>query len=158
MDWSGWATFGFVATVALTAAMAAAQMAGLSRMDLPLLLGTILFDTPDRARVAGLVVHLVNGQVFALVYAAAFARLGMATWWLGAAFGAGHGLAALTVVVPFLPAVHPRMATERAGPSLPVMLEPPGLLALNYGRETPLFTLIAHVAYGTILGAFLRPA
>ncbi len=37
MDWAGWALFGAVATTALTAVMIAAQMAGLTRLDLPLL-------------------------------------------------------------------------------------------------------------------------
>jgi hypothetical protein len=31
------------------------------------------------------------------------------------------------------------------------------MFALNYGRETPLITLAAHVIYGALLGAFLTP-
>jgi hypothetical protein len=58
MDWAGWALFGLIATAALTAVMIAAQMAGLTRLDLPLLLGTIVTEDPDRARVAGFVIHL----------------------------------------------------------------------------------------------------
>lgn len=33
-------------------------------------------------------------------------------------------------------------------------LEPPGFLALNYGYQTPVSALIAHLAYGVILGSF----
>jgi len=110
MDWTGWATFGFAATVVLTSIMVASQLLGLSRMDLPLMLGTIFVESPDRARVVGFLLHLVNGQVFALLYAAAFALIGRATWWLGALFGLIHGLAALTMLVPLLPGMHPRMA------------------------------------------------
>ncbi|HWC32197.1 MAG TPA: hypothetical protein VG709_03635 [Actinomycetota bacterium] len=157
MDWAGWATFGFVATVVLTGVMVAAQLAGLSRMDLPMMLGTMFVADPDRARVVGFVMHLANGQGFALLYAAAFTLLGTATWWLGAIFGLVHGAAALTVIVPLMPGLHPRMASERQGLELGQLLEPPGLFALNYGRETPLMTLVAHVAYGTILGSFLTP-
>jgi hypothetical protein len=51
--------------------------------------------------------------------------------------------------------VHPRMASERAGPGSTAVLEPPGLLALNYGRQTPLVALAAHLAYGTALGLLL---
>src|ERR687888_175641 len=142
MDWTGWATFGFVATVALTAIMVVAQSFGLSRMDIPLMLGTIFSGDPDRARVAGLFVHLVNGQVFALMYVAAFAHIGRATWWLGLGFGLAHGLFALVLMVPALPGVHPRMESSRAGLHLPAALEPPGALSLNYGRETPLVTLL----------------
>ena len=155
MNWVGWATFGFGATVALTAIMVMAQLAGLSRMDLPLMLGTIFVGDPDRARVVGFLVHLGIGQLFALVYAGSFAALGFATWWLGALFGAFHGVAALTVGMPLLPGIHPRMASERTGARLTAVLEPPGLFALNYGRETPLVTLVAHVTYGLLLGIFL---
>jgi hypothetical protein len=75
------------ATVALTGIMVLAQVAGLSRMDIPMMLGTMFFEDPDRARVVGFLVHLVNGQLFALLYAGAFAALEIATWWLGALFG-----------------------------------------------------------------------
>ena len=76
MDWAGWALFGLVATAALTAVMIMAQLAGLTRLDLPLLLGTIVTEDPDRARVAGFFLHLVIGQGFALGYAASFCAAG----------------------------------------------------------------------------------
>jgi hypothetical protein len=34
------------------------------------------------------------------------------------------------------------------------LLEPPGFLMRNYGRGTPTATLLAHVAYGAIVGGF----
>jgi hypothetical protein len=37
------------------------------------MLGTMFVVEPDRARVAGFFIHLVNGQGFALGYAAVFA-------------------------------------------------------------------------------------
>ena len=156
IDWAGWAVFGLIATVMLTGTMVGAQLIGRSRMDLPFLLGSIFVADFDRARVAGFLMHLVNGQVFALLYAAAFALLGTASWWLGAVFGLAHGLLALTLLVPLLPGIHPRMASDRSGPDLH-LLEPPGPLALNYGRETPIVTILAHVLYGGLLGALLRP-
>lgn len=157
MDWGGWATFGFGATVALTAIMVAAQLAGLTRMDIPMMLGTVFVEDPDRARVVGFFIHLVNGQFFAIFYAAAFTLLERAEWWLGAALGAFHGVVALTLIVPLLPGAHPRMASERAGPSLDATLEPPGLLGLNYGRQSAIVAVIAHAIYGGILGGFLSP-
>jgi hypothetical protein len=155
MDWGGWSTFGFAATVALTAILVAAQLAGLTRMDIPMMLGTIFVEDPDRARVIGAGMHLLNGQFFALFYMSAFALLGHATWWLGALFGTLHGIAALTLIVPLLPGIHPRMASNRTGPSHDVVLEPPGLFALNYGRPTAVVTLLAHVVYGSLLGMLL---
>jgi hypothetical protein len=66
MDRAGWALFGVVATTALTAVMIAAQMAGLTRIDLPLVLGTLVTADPDQARVAGFFIHLAVGIGFAL--------------------------------------------------------------------------------------------
>jgi hypothetical protein len=155
VDWGGWAAFGLVATAGLTAVMIVAQLAGRTRLDLPLMLGTIVTEDPDRARVAGFAIHLGIGQVFALFYAAGFAALDAATWWLGGVFGVAHALIALTVLVPLLSGVHPRMASARAGPDSVAILEPPGLFALNYGTATPLVALGAHVIYGAVLGLFL---
>jgi hypothetical protein len=155
MDWTGWAIFGLFATGALTAVMIGAQLAGFTRLDLPLMLGSIVIADPDRARVAGFFIHLVNGQAFALGYAAVFALIGEAVWWVGGLLGVLHGAVALLVIVPLLPGIHPHMASERAGPSSGAELEPPGLLALNYGRETPLVTMIAHVVFGVALGVLL---
>lgn len=155
MDWAGWALFGLVATSVLTGVMIAAQLIGRTRLDLPLMLGTILTGDPDRARVLGFFVHVGVGQAFALGYAAAFALLGIATWWLGALFGLVHVAIALTILVPLLPGVHPRMASERAGPASTAVLEPPGLLGLNYGTETPVVAIVAHVSYGIALGVLL---
>lgn len=158
MDFDGWAIFGLIATAALTALLMGAQLAGLTRLDLPLMLGSVVVADPDRARVAGFFIHLVNGQAFAFGYAAAFAALDEATWWGGALLGALHGAIALLVIMPLLPGIHPHMASERAGPSTGSALEPPGLLGLNYGRATPIVTMLAHVAYGVALGVLLRPS
>jgi hypothetical protein len=157
MDWAGWALFGVIATTALTAVMIAAQLAGVTRLDLPLVLGTLVTEDPDKARVSGFFIHLVVGQGFAFGYTAAFALLDRATWWLGSLLGLLHAAVALTVLVPLLAGVHPRMATSRAGPASTAMLEPPGLLGLNYGAQTPVITIIAHVAYGAALGLLLQP-
>jgi uncharacterized membrane protein YagU involved in acid resistance len=156
IDWTGWALFGLLATSALTAVMIGAQMAGLTRLDLPLVLGTVFTENPDRARAAGFFLHLAAGQVFALGYAATFALLGTATYWLGALLGLLHVAVALLVILPLLPGVHRRMASERAGPSSTAVLEPPGLLALNYGFQTPLVAVIAHILYGTVLGLLFQ--
>ena len=156
MDWAGWALFGLVATTALTAVMIAAQLAGLSRLDLPLLLGTILTEDPDRARIAGFFIHLGVGQGFALGYTATFALLDRATWWIGALLGLVHVAVALTVLVPLLPGIHPRIASTRDGRSTRAALEPPGLFGLNYGHQTPLVAVAAHLVYGIALGVLLR--
>ena len=156
MDWAGWALFGLIATSTLTALMITAQLAGLTRLDLPLVLGAVVTADPDRARIAGFFVHLTVGQGFALGYAATFALLDRATWWLGGLLGLLHVAVAMTVLLPLLPGVHPRMASHRAGPSSTAVLEPPGLLALNYGIQTPAVAVVAHLVYGVVLGVLLQ--
>ena len=53
-----------------------------------------------------------------------------------------------------LPAVHPRMGNELTAANSSPLLEPPGFLLRNYGRGTPIATLLAHIAYGAIVGGF----
>src|SRR5205814_10441468 len=105
-------------------------------------------------KLVGFGVHFLNGWLFALIYAAAFRAWRRSTWWLGAAVGLVHALFVLLAALPALPAMHPRMAGEEFGPTPTRQLEPPGLLALNYGYRTPLSVLLAHLLYGAILGLF----
>lgn len=155
MDWTGWAVFGVPATAALTAVLIAAQLAGWTRLDLPLLLGTLISEDPDHARAIGFVLHLAAGQVFALFYALGFVLLGTATWWLGALFGLLHVGIAMTALVPLFAGVNPRIASQRAGLETRTVLEPPGLVGLNYGVQTPLIATVAHLVYGAVLGLLL---
>ncbi len=146
--------WGFVATLLLTTLMSASQGLGLSRMSIPFILGTMFTSDRDRAPFVGFVAHLMNGWVFAFLYALILESLGRTGWWLGAVLGALHGIAVLVAVMPIIPGVHPRMATENQGPEPTRALEPPGFMALNYGRQTPAIALVAHVVYGLILGGF----
>jgi len=146
--------WGFVATVLLSTVMAGSQGLGYTRMSIPFLLGTMVTPDRDRAMLVGVLMHLVNGWAFAVVYALAFESWQQATWWLGALIGLVHGLFVLTVGMPIVPAMHPRMVSEYFGPTPNRRLQPPGFLALNYGRRTPIVSLAAHLLYGAILGAF----
>lgn len=148
--------FGFIATASLTGVMIGAQMVGFTRLDLPLMLGTVVTEDPDRARVSGFFIHLGIGQGFALGYAAAFTLLGRATWWLGGLLGVVHVAVALTVLVPLFAGVNPNMASPRAGRSSTAALEPPGPFGLNYGSQTPAVAILAHVLYGIALGILLH--
>jgi uncharacterized membrane protein YagU involved in acid resistance len=156
VNWGSLAIWGFGATVILTTIMAGSQGVGLTRMNIPFMLGTMFTPDRDRAKLLGVVVHLLNGWGLAVIYAAAFEGQGAATWWLGALIGLVHGLFVLVVVMPVLPSLHPRMASEQRGPTPTRLLEPPGFLALNYGRRTPLSVLLAHLVYGGVLGMFYQ--
>jgi hypothetical protein len=156
MDWLGILAWGLLATTALTIVHALGLWMGLSRMSTPVILGTMVTPDRDRAMFYGTLIHLLMGWLFALVYAAAFEAAGFATWWLGAIFGLVHELFMLGIVVPALPAIHPRMASQRQGPDPTRALQPPGFLALNYGRQTVLVGALAHALYGGILGALYQ--
>lgn len=154
MNVLAWLTWGFAATVVLTIIMAGAQGLGLTRMGLPFMLGTMFTLDIDRAKLVGMGVHILNGWIFSLIYIGAFHLSGLATWYFGAAIGLVHALFLLTVGMEILPAMHPRMASENRGPTVTPLLEPPGFGALNYGRETGLFVLLAHMVFGAMLGFF----
>lgn len=154
MNVGSWLLWGFVATVVLTTVMAASQGMRLTRMNIPYMLGTMFTPDRDRAKLLGFVVHLANGWAFSLLYVAAFQAWRLATWWLGAAIGLVHAAFVLSAGMRIVPGLHPRMATEQQGPTVASQLEPPGFLALNYGVQTPLSVIVAHVLFGAILGAF----
>jgi hypothetical protein len=148
--------WGFAATVVLSTVMAASQRLGYTRMSIPFLVGTMVTPNRDRAMLLGFLVHMMNGWLFALLYALAFESWHRATWWLGAGIGLVHGLFVLMVAMPIVPGLHPRMVSEYVGPAPNRRLQPPGFLALNYGRRTPIVSLVAHVVYGAILGGFYQ--
>jgi hypothetical protein len=154
---ASWLVWGFAATVVLTAILSGSQSLGLTRMNLPYILGTMLTPDRDRAKAIGVFVHLLNGWVFSLVYVAAFHQWGGPAWWKGAAIGAVHAAFVLVAGMPALPGLHPRMASEARGPTVVRQLEPAGFLALHYGRRTPISVLLAHLAFGAILGEFYQP-
>ena len=60
--------------------------------------------------------------------------------------------------MPLLPGLHPRMVSEYYGPTPNRRLKPPGFMALNYGRQTPVVTIAAHLMYGAIIGGFYELA
>jgi uncharacterized membrane protein YagU involved in acid resistance len=154
MNWKAWLLWSFVATLTMTSVMAGSQGLRFTRMNLPYILGAMFTPDRERAKLIGFLVHLVNGWIFSLVYIAIFQSWGRATWWGGAAIGLLQAIFVLTVLVSLLPSFHPRMATEQKGPTVTRQLEPPGFLALNYGYQTPVSVLLAHLIYGAILGAF----
>ncbi|NVB83175.1 MAG: hypothetical protein HOV81_32685 [Kofleriaceae bacterium] len=157
MNWAAWLVWGFAGTVVLTTLMAGTQGVGLTRMNIPYILGTMFTANRDRAKVLGVGLHLVNGWIFSLVYVLAFHVWGGPTWWKGVAIGLVHSAFVLVAGMPALPGLHPRMASEQRGPTVVRQLEPPGFLALHYGARTPISVVLAHVAFGLILGVFYRP-
>jgi len=156
MNWHSWLIWGFAATIVLTTVSSAAQGMGLTRMNLPYMLGTIFTPDRDKAKLYGFGVHVALGWAFSLLYVLLFQALGEAGWWRGTVIGLVHAAFVLVIGMGLLPGVHPRMASEQHGPEAQNMLEPPGFLALHYGVQTPLAIVISHAIFGAILGTFYQ--
>jgi hypothetical protein len=156
MSVSGALAGGFVGTLVLTTALRTANELGLTRVDLPFLLGTAVTRDRARAKAVGYLLHLAAGEMFALIYYAIFTAIDTSGWLLGALLGLLHGIVSATALVNILlPAVHPRMGSTLSAANSNPVLEPPGFLLRNYGRGTPIATLAAHGAYGAIVGGFV---
>jgi len=148
---------GFLGTLVLSTVLRSASELGITRMDLPFLLGTSVSDNRRRAKVYGYLIHFLNGLGFAVLYGICFAAIGRSGWLLGALIGSLHALFTATVLVNgLLPLVHRRMGTPETAANEVALVEPPGFLMLNYGRATFLVTLAAHIAYGAIVGWAVR--
>ena len=148
--------WGLIATVAMTTILQASQGLGLSRLNLPFLMGTFFTGRRDRAVVLGFVLYVLGGWMFAFLYYRLFDSVGIYAWWFGTAAGFVHGLFLLVTALPLLPFIHPRMASEHHGVVARRQIEPPGFMATNYGYGTPATTLLAQMVYGATLGGFAQ--
>jgi hypothetical protein len=148
---------GLLGTLALTTMVRAASEMRLTRMDLALLLGTVVTEDRRKAKAIGYVLHFVFGIIFAFAYGAFFVMIGRSTWWLGAMVGVVHSVFNASVLINvLLPVVHPLMGTPETAANEVALIEQPGFLMLNYGRSTFVVTLAAHVVYGAIVGSIVR--
>ena len=148
---------GFLGTLVLATMLRAASELRFTRMDLPFLLGTSVTENRRRAKVYGYLFVFALGLAFAIVYGVCFEAIGRSGWWLGALVGALHALFTSTVLVNvLLPILHRHIGTPETAADEIALLEPPGFLMLNYGRNTFLVTLAAHMMYGAIVGWAVR--
>jgi hypothetical protein len=146
---------GFLGTLVLTTILRGASELGWTRMELQFMLGTAVTADRVRAKVVGYALHFVFGLLFAVGYYAVFVVIDRSGVVLGALLGLIHALFAGTSLVNvLLPAVHPRMGTGFDAAGSAPLIEPPGFMLINYGRQTPIATIISHVAYGAIVGGF----
>jgi hypothetical protein len=146
---------GAVGSIVFSVGLELSQAMGWTRMDIPLLLGTVVTDSRDRARAIGYAIHLASGLCFALVYAAVFAAVGHAGWELGLALGAVHaGFFGGPLMNVLLPLIHPRMGKPWTDAAETPLLEPAGFMLVNYGASTVVVSTVLHLAFGAIVGAF----
>jgi hypothetical protein len=149
MDWGNIVLAGVVATVVMTVLMYAGRMMGMP-MDIPRMLG-LMFTGPGNSGAVygiGLMVHVMMGIAFAIVYALLFDALGIgANWVWGGAFGIVHG-AVVGMAMTMMPVMHPRMGDGE-------VLSAPGPFGANYGSMVPLGIIMLHVVFGIVVGAIV---
>src|SRR4029077_13155388 len=90
MNWFSWVVWGFGATAVLTTLMAGSEGLGVTRMNIPHMLGTMVTPNRDRAKVYGAALHFLNGWAFSIFYVAAFHAAHIFTWWFGMMIGLAH--------------------------------------------------------------------
>ena len=150
---------GLVGTLVLTTGLRIAAELGWTRMSIPLLLGTVFTADRSRAELVGYGLHFLNGLIFSFFYGLVFVAIDEAGWLLGLLFGLVHaGFAGGALVNILLPAVHPRMGKPWSDAEETPLLESPGFMLGNYGRGTAAVTVVVHLAYGAIVGAFAAAA
>src|SRR5438105_5243564 len=64
VNWPSWLFSAFLATLALSTMLSLSQGLGLTRMNLPYLIGTLFTADREKAKVYGFFIHLVNGWAF----------------------------------------------------------------------------------------------
>ena len=154
-EWPQIALWSLVATAAMTTVLEGAQLLGVTRISLPFLFGTFFTAQRARAILIGYVLYMLGGWAFGFIYGLVLRDLG-ATWWIGTLLGLAHGLFLIAVLLPLLPFIHPRLASDYDGPEALTQLEPPGPFGLNYGRATPVSTVLAQGLFGLIFGLGLQ--
>lgn len=145
IDWGSAIVWGVVATVAFTLFGMMGQRMGMTDMDILELLGSTTSRAGTAgAKAAGAVMHHMNGAVLAVAWAFGVGLLGVgANWATGLVWGValtGLALIMMSSIAPFHPAI-------RDG-----KLRDPGPAATNYGKMTPLGSLMGHLVYGLVLG------
>ncbi len=129
------------------------------KMNLFMMLGSMMLPVGAAAFVMGAMVHAGLSVVFGLIHGAIFAAADIdsaeAAW--GLLFGLVHW-AVVGIAFGILPMMHPRLRYE--GPRLipqasgsQELLDPPGFFALSYPPMTAMGSLVLHLVFGVIVGA-----
>lgn len=146
---AGWAAVaGLVGGAVMTAIlyMGIFMMPSQMKMNLLLLLGTMMVPAGVVAYLMGAMMHAGASIVFGLIHGAVFSGADItdaaAAW--GLLFGLVHW-AVVGMALGMMPMMHPRI---RSGE-----MAAPGLYALNYPPMTAMGFLMLHLVYGVLVGA-----
>ena len=150
---------GIIAAGAMTLLLYLARLAGITRLDLGMSLGTVTsltYGASPGAWFEGFLAMLLCGGLFALLYALIFEEWPhhTARAWLGALIGAVHAVVGGALLAVLMPLLHTRMSPPPADP----LLADPGFMGVHYGMTTVWVFLALHVVYGAIIGGWMHAA
>jgi hypothetical protein len=145
----GWAILaGLIggAAMATTLYMGIIMLPDQMRMNLFMMLGTMMLPVGAAALVMGAMVHAGMSVVFGLIHGAIFSAADIDSTWAvwGLLFGLAHWAFAGTAL-GMLPAMHPRIRDGE--------LEAPSFFALSFPPMTAMGFLTLHLVFGVIVGA-----
>ncbi len=115
------------------------------KMNLFMMLGSMMLPVGAAAFVMGAMVHALMSVVFGLIHGAVFAAadIDSAEWAWGLLFGLVHW-AGVGMALGMLPLMHPRI---RSGE-----VDAPGFYALNFPPMTAMGFLMLHLVFGVLVG------
>lgn len=145
IHWIGAIVWGVIATLAFAAFGAMGRSMGMTRLNVADLLGSLMAGAHTaKAKAIGLFMHAMNGAMLAVAWAYGVALMGWpANWATGLVWGVVLWLLAL-LMLSTMGAVHPAI---RRGEQ-----DDPGPAATNFGKMTPVGSLLGHLVYGLVLG------
>lgn len=129
---------GLLATAAFSGLLYFFERSGVTRGNMIIALGSLLTHSRERAAQVGLIVHVVSGLFFGLVYTWGLMAIGaksfVAVFLLGGLFGVLHGAVVAVGLVASISDFHP----------LPEYRKATWVVGFTHG--------LAHVLYGLVMG------
>lgn len=154
---AGWAVVaGLLGGSAFLAVVTMGLATGMTRMNFLEVLGTMVVPNARRGTVyaTGLAAHLMASAGFGLAHAGLLHAIGVtsvgqaAAW--DVALGMAHGVVILAMLPAVLTAMHPLVRKHA--------MDRPGVALTGFGNGTPIGSLMAHVAFGLVVGAVYAAA
>ena len=133
---------GIVGTIVMTMVLVMAPKMGMPKMDIVGMLGSMF--SSESNRMVGMIMHLMMGVIFAIIYALLWnAGIGSVSWLWGAIFGAVHWL----ITGLMMGGVSMMHAGVKAG-----TVKAPGFYMMNDGGMMAFMGgLIGHVIFGLVV-------
>jgi uncharacterized membrane protein len=137
---------GLWATVLMTLFYTWALWVGWLHLDFALLLGDVVMPRRRLSVVVGLILHLVSGTIFAILYAALFQVVGLQPTGIALLVGAGFGVFHFLLAMPLIHLAGNLGARHRRPGEAN-----PGEWGINYGPQEAALRLVGHMLYGAAM-------